>query len=66
MVEKYSQSSAQQGISPDASKCLQDEKHSKDGYETRVRDKLTEVDGTWNQHVPWRAKGRGRVGQGPG
>jgi hypothetical protein len=43
MVDKYSQLSAQQKISPDESTCLQDEKHSKDGYETRVRDKLTEA-----------------------
>ncbi len=43
MVEKYSQLSAQQKISPDEGTCLQDEKNSKNGYETRLRDKLTEA-----------------------
>src|SRR5262245_39911670 len=42
MVDKYSQLSAQQKISPDEATCLQDEKNSRNGYETRVRDKLTE------------------------
>jgi hypothetical protein len=43
MVDKYNQLSAQQKISPDEATCLQDEKNSKNGYETRLRDKLTEV-----------------------
>ncbi len=43
MVDKYSQLSAQQKISPDEATCLQDEKNSKNGYETRLRDKLTEA-----------------------
>jgi hypothetical protein len=43
MVDKYSQLSAKQKISPDESACLQDEKNSKNGYETRLRDKLTEA-----------------------
>lgn len=43
MVDKYNQLSAQQKISPDEATCLQDEKNSKNGYETRVRDKLTEA-----------------------
>jgi hypothetical protein len=43
MVEKYSQLSAQQKISPDEATCLQDEKNAKNGFETRLRDKLTEV-----------------------
>ena len=42
MVDKYNQLSAQQKISPDEATCLQDEKNSKNGYETRLRDKLTE------------------------
>ena len=41
MVDKYNQLSAQQKISPDEATCLQDEKNSKNGYETRLRDKLT-------------------------
>ncbi|HEY3443614.1 MAG TPA: BREX system P-loop protein BrxC [Paludibaculum sp.] len=43
MVDKFSQLSAQQKISPDEATCLQDEKNSKNGYETRLRDKLTEA-----------------------
>lgn len=43
MVDKYNQMSAQQKISPDEATCLQDEKNSKNGYETRLRDKLTEA-----------------------
>lgn len=43
MVDKYNQLSAQQKISPDEATCLQDEKNSKNGYETRLRDKLTEA-----------------------
>src|SRR5579872_1035889 len=43
MVDKYSQLSAQQKISPDEATCLQDEKNSKNGYENRLRDKLTEA-----------------------
>jgi len=43
MVDKYNQLSAQQKISPDEATCLQDEKTSKNGYETRLRDKLTEA-----------------------
>jgi hypothetical protein len=43
MVDKYSQLSAQQKISPDEATCLQDEKNSKNGYEIRLRDKLTEA-----------------------
>jgi hypothetical protein len=43
MVDKYNQLSAQQKISPDEATCLQDEKNSKHGYETRLRDKLTEA-----------------------
>lgn len=43
MVDKYSQLSAQQKISPDEASCLQDEKNSKNAYETRLRDKLTEA-----------------------
>ena len=43
MVDKYSQLSAQQKISPDEATCLQDEKNSKNGFETRLRDKLTEA-----------------------
>jgi hypothetical protein len=43
MVDKYNQLSAQQKISPDEATCLQDEKNSKSGYETRLRDKLTEA-----------------------
>jgi hypothetical protein len=43
MVDKYNQLSAQQKISPDEATCLQDEKNSKNGYETRLRQKLTEA-----------------------
>ena len=43
MVDKYNQLSAQQKISPDEAICLQDEKNSKNGNETRLRDKLTEA-----------------------
>src|SRR5206468_11264814 len=42
IVDKYNQLSAQQKISPDEATCLQDEKNSKNGYETRLRDKLTD------------------------
>ena len=43
MVDKYNQLSAQQKISPDEATCLQDEKNSKNSFETRLRDKLTEA-----------------------
>ena len=43
MVDKYNQLSAQQKISPDEATCLQDEKASRNGFETRLRDKLTEA-----------------------
>jgi hypothetical protein len=43
MVDKYNQLSAQQKISPDEATCLQDEKNSKNGFEIRLRDKLTEA-----------------------
>jgi hypothetical protein len=43
MVDKYNQLSAQQKITPDEATCLQDEKNSRNGYETRLRDKLTEA-----------------------
>jgi len=43
MVDKYNQLSAQQKISPDEATSLQDEKNSKNGFETRLRDKLTEA-----------------------
>ena len=43
MVDKYNQLSAQQKISADEATCLQDEKNSKNGYETRLRDKQTEA-----------------------
>ena len=43
MVDKYNQLSAQQKISPDEATCLQDEKNSKNNFETRLRDKLTEA-----------------------
>jgi len=43
MVDKYNQMSAQQKISPDEATCLQDEKNTKNAYETRLRDKLTEA-----------------------
>jgi hypothetical protein len=43
MVEKYDQLSAQQKISADEATCLQDEKNTKNRYETRLRDKLAEA-----------------------
>jgi hypothetical protein len=43
MVDKYNQLSAQQKISPDEATCLQDEKASRNGFESRLRDKLTEA-----------------------
>jgi len=43
MVDKYNQLSAQQKITQDEATCLQDEKNSKNGYEIRLRDKLTEA-----------------------
>ncbi len=43
MVDKYSQLSAQQKITPDEATCLQDEKNSKSSFESRLRDKLTEA-----------------------
>ena len=43
MVDKYNQLSAQQKISPDEATCLQDEKNARNGYETRLQDKLTEA-----------------------
>jgi hypothetical protein len=43
MVDKYNQLSAQQKISPDEATCLQDERNSKNAYESRLRDKLTEA-----------------------
>jgi len=43
MVDKYNQASAQQQISAEQAACLQDEKNSKNSYEARLRDKLTEA-----------------------
>lgn len=43
MVDKYNQLSAHQKITQDEATCLQDEKNSKNGFETRLRDKLTEA-----------------------
>ncbi|MEX2121594.1 MAG: BREX system P-loop protein BrxC [Pirellulales bacterium] len=43
MVEKYDQMRAQNKISTDETTCLQDEKHNALGYESRLRDKLTEA-----------------------
>jgi hypothetical protein len=43
MVDKYNQLGAQQKITQDEATCLQDEKNSKNGFETRLRDKLTEA-----------------------
>ncbi len=43
MVDKYNQLSAQQKISPDEATCLQDERNAKNGFENRLRDKLTEA-----------------------
>src|SRR5262249_52424725 len=40
---KYNQLKAQQKISPDEAACLQDEENSRNGYEFRLRDKLTEA-----------------------
>lgn len=43
MVDKYSQLSALQKISPDEATCLQDERTARNAYEARLRDKLTEA-----------------------
>ncbi|WP_295431648.1 BREX system P-loop protein BrxC [uncultured Thiodictyon sp.] len=43
MVDQYNQLSAQQKISPDEATCLQDEKNAKNGYEARLRDKMSEA-----------------------
>ena len=43
MVDKYNQLKAQQKISSEESICLQDENRARNGYETRLRDKLTEA-----------------------
>src|SRR5262249_29212356 len=43
MVDKYNQLSAQQKITPDEATCLKDEKNSKNNYENRLRDKLSEA-----------------------
>jgi len=43
MVDKYSQLSALQKISPDEATCLQDERTARNAYESRLRDKLTEA-----------------------
>jgi hypothetical protein len=43
MVDKYNQLKAQQKISTEEGICLQDENRAKNGYETRLRDKLTEA-----------------------
>ncbi len=43
MVEKYDQLRAQNKITTDEATCLQDEKTSALGYQTRLRDKLTEA-----------------------
>jgi hypothetical protein len=43
MVDRYNQLSAQQKISSDEAACLQDEKNSKNSYETRLQDKLTQA-----------------------
>ncbi len=42
MVEKYDQLRAQNKITTDVATCLQDEKTSALGYQSRLRDKLTE------------------------
>lgn len=42
MVEKYDQMRAQNKITTDEATCLQDEKNSALGYQSRLRDKLTE------------------------
>ena len=54
MVEKYDQLRAQNKISTDESACLQDEKNSVMGYETRLRDKLVEAMERGTGHVPGR------------
>jgi hypothetical protein len=43
MVEKYDQLRAQNKITTDEATCLQDEKTSALGYQSRLRDKLTEA-----------------------
>jgi hypothetical protein len=43
MVEKYDQLRAQNKITTDEATCLQDEKNSAIGYQSRLRDKLTEA-----------------------
>ena len=43
MVEKYDQLRAQNKITTDEAACLQDEKNSVLGYESRLRDKLAEA-----------------------
>ena len=43
MVEKYDQLRAQNKITSDEATCLQDEKNTALGYQSRVRDKLTEA-----------------------
>ncbi len=43
MVEKYDQLRAQNKISTDEATCVQDEKSSALGYQSRLRDKLTEA-----------------------
>ena len=43
MVEKYDQLRAQNKITTDEATCLQDEKNSVLGYQSRLRDKLTEA-----------------------
>ena len=42
MVEKYDQLRAQNKITNDEATCLQDEKNTKQNYETRLRDKMIE------------------------
>jgi hypothetical protein len=42
MVEKYSQLKAQQKITTEEGKCLQDEQNSELNYQSRLRDKLVE------------------------
>lgn len=43
MVEKYDQLRAQNKISGEAAQCLQDEKNTVLGYQSRLRDKLSEA-----------------------
>jgi hypothetical protein len=43
MVEKYDQLRAQNKIAADEATCLQDEKNSVLGYQSRLRDKMTEA-----------------------